>query len=148
MAGTVKGGMQNETCKEKEMKLTPRGKIKIVSKKVFLRGEPHYEVVHIEAALSIDLPESYILGYPCCYYRVLEEEVYDSRYLHVRWIEEGIIKTKNIYIGSTYRIDEFEELISHIKDAGKRLSNLIKSYKETYFKDGENLWQGERIDII
>ena len=133
---------------EKEMKLTPRGKIKIVSKKVFLRGEPHYEVVHIEAALSIDLPESYILGYPCCYYRVLEEEVYDSRYLHVRWIEKRIIKTKNIYIGSTYRIDEFEELISHIKDAGKRLSNLIKSYKETYFKDGENLWQGERIDII
>ena len=133
---------------EKEMKLNPRGKIKIVSKKVFLRGEPHYEVVHIEAALSIDLPESYILGYPCCYYRVLEEEVYDSRYLHVRWIEKRIIKTKNIYIGSTYRIDEFEELISHIKDAGKRLSNLIKSYKETYFKDGENLWQGERIDII
>lgn len=129
---------------EKEMKLTPRGKIKIVSKKVFLRGEPHYKVVHIEAAPSIDLPESYILGYPCCYY----EEVYDSRYLHVRWIEKGIIKTKNVYIGSTYRIDEFEELISHIKDAGKRLSNLIKGYKETYFKDGENLWQGERIDII
>lgn len=129
---------------EKEMGLKPRGKIKIVSKKVFIRGEPHYIVTHVEAAQSIDLPESYIFGVPCCYY----QEVNNSKMLHVRYLKDGISKTRNIYIGGSYRVDEFEELISHIKDAGKRLSNLIKNYKETYFKDGENLWQGERIDII
>ncbi len=135
---------------DKEMGLTKRGRIKIVSKRIFVKGEPHYEILHVEAAKENDLPPSYTQGFPCCYY----VETYDyknrcyMKLLHIRWIEDGKLKTHNIKVGDNYKIQEFNTLMSYVEAAGERLTSLINGWKKICFKDGVNVWKGNRIDTI
>lgn len=135
---------------DKEMGMGRRGKIKIVSKRIFIKGEPHYKVLHIQAATEDKLPRSYLQGYPCCYY--VETYNFSERcnvkMLHVQWMENGEKMTHLIKIGNCYKVGEFEKLIKQIEASGERLASLIDCWRKMCFNNGNNIWKGNRIDDI
>lgn len=140
---------------DKEMVIKPRGRIKIVSEMVFIKGEPHYKVLHIEAAYSRDLPDTYINGCPSCW---CTDEIYDGPgYEEVRRVkilnimcrdkDEGLMSC-SLREGGVYTVQKYNMMIAFVEEAGKRLSTLLEQWRNMCFKDGNNVWKGTRVDVI
>ncbi|HOB78467.1 MAG TPA: hypothetical protein PKI65_08290 [Bacteroidales bacterium] len=120
------------------------GRIKVVSERIFVNGEPLYKIQHVEAAPMNKLPDSYLNGYPYCYYVRTQH----SEYLEVSWIDNDKVVTHYIVVGEVYTVQNFDMIIEHVREAGERLSNMFKGWREMCFKDGVNIWKGTRVDII
>jgi len=132
---------------DKEMGLKPRGRIKVVSEKIFIKGEPFYKVKYVEAAAMNDLPPSYLDGYPHCYY--VPGSYNDPGYLDVYWIENGTKRTNYLKPGKVYKVQQFEMIMKQIKEAGERLATMIEEWRKMCFdENGVNTWKGTRIDVI
>jgi len=129
---------------QREMNLAPLGKIKVVSERILINGEPFYRVQHVEAAPMNKLPSSYMSGYPhCCYVCT-----YNSEYLDVSWTDNGRVVNRSLMVGKVYTVRDFEMIMMYVKDAGERLSSMLRDWKKMCFKDGVNTWKGTRVDTV
>lgn len=135
---------------DEEMGLKKRGKIEVISGRVFYRGEPYYHVFHVTAASEEDLPLEYLNGYPHCYYtETYDYSIHDTkRMIHIEWVQDNKVVKRTIQVGSRYSVAEYNTLISQLTVAGERLAALIADWKKMCFRDGKNIWHGTRVDAI
>ncbi len=141
---------------DKIMGIPRRGRMKIVSEKVFLKGEPHYKVLHIEALEARDLPEEYLKnsvkhGWPCCWlesYYSDQDDMDNVKVLEIRVPGDFEEESYSLAVGGLYTEQEYDRLISYVEKAGNRLSLLIDQWRRRCFKDGENIWKGTRVDVF
>jgi hypothetical protein len=122
------------------MNIAPRGRIKIVAKKVWIKGEPMYEIMHVEAAKLNELPETYLRTAPYCYLRS------DGNGLHLYGnLYLGDEPThRELEVGRVYTIKDYTEFVEIAKKAGEHLTALMEMYQGVLYKG----WSGDQVDII
>ncbi len=143
---------------DKEMGLPRRGRMKVVSERVFIKGEPHYKVLHIEALEARDLPDEYLNnsvkhGWPCCwleiyYYSEQDDDVDDVKVLEIRTPEDNGEGKYSLVVGGLYPEPEYDRLMSYVEKAGNRLAILLDQWKRRCFVNGRNVWKGTRVDVF
>jgi len=138
---------EEKEMSKKETKLAPLGRIKVIAERIMIGREPFYRVQRVKAATMNDLPPSYLDGYPRCYY---VPGLYNNPgYLDVYWLENGVKRTGYLKPGKVYKVQEFDMIMEHIKEAGDRLTTMIKEWQKMCFdENGVNTWKGTRIDVI
>lgn len=124
----------------KAMGIAPRGRIKIIAKKVWVKGEPMYEVLHVDAAPLSELPESYTRKAPYVYLMqggnalyAYGESDHDMEPVH-----------RELLVGGVYTILDYTSFLEIAKKAGEDLTALMELFQSVYYKG----WSGDQMDII
>jgi hypothetical protein len=124
----------------KAMNIAPRGRIKIVAKKIWIKGEPMYEIMHVEAAKLNELPETYLHTAPYCYLDSGGNVLHS--YGHLYFGDEP--KYRVLEVGKVYTIKDYTEFVEIAKKAGEHLTALMEMYQGVFYKG----WSGDQVDII
>ena len=51
-------------------------------------------------------------------------------------------------VGKVYKVRDYEMIMMYVKDAGERLSSMLRDWKKMCFENGVNVWKGTRVDTV
>jgi len=111
--------------------------IKIHTTKTTLRGLPAYFIDKISALQSYQLPEQYCYGKPMVKLITLTTPHYLLIY-SVR--SNGETYTSSLDEGKVYSKEQFQEMLYHIHQAGKRLERINRRLKAA-----TSDWHGQKV---